>query len=65
MSNTIDTEWTKMSNSFDITRGSTYREGMFTERVRRAFRAVVQHVDVLPDTLVLRALEVPERATRH
>ena len=54
-----------MSKSFDIDCEATYLGDMFTERVRRAFRAVTRHVDVMPDTLVLRALEVPERAGHH
>jgi hypothetical protein len=30
---------------------------MFVIRVRQAFQAVTRHLDVLPDTLVLRAME--------
>lgn len=52
-----------MSNAFDITSTATYRGRMFADRVRRAFRAVSQHVDVMPDTLVIRALEAPERVS--
>ena len=50
-----------MSNGFDINGSPTYLGGMFADRVRRAFRAVTQRVDVMPDTLVIRALEAPER----
>ena len=53
----------KMSNVFDISRSATYFGRMFADRVRRAFRAVTQAVDVMPDTLVIRALEAPERAS--
>ena len=52
-----------MSNAFDINGTPTYRGRMFADRVRRAFRAVTQAVDVMPDTLVIRALEAPERAS--
>ena len=52
-----------MSNAFDIDGAQTYRGSMFADRVRRAFRAVTRHVDVMPDTLVIRALEVPERVS--
>ena len=52
-----------MSNAFDINGTPTYRGRMFADRVRRAFRAVSRHVDVMPDTLVIRALEVPERVS--
>ena len=52
-----------MSNAFDIDGAPPYRGGMFADRVRRAFRAVSRHVDVMPDTLVIRALEVPERVS--
>jgi hypothetical protein len=53
----------KMSNGFDISSVATYRGRMFADRVRRAFRAVTRHVDVMPDTLVIRALEAPERVS--
>ncbi len=52
-----------MSNGFDISSVATYRGRMFADRVRRAFRAVTRHVDVMPDTLVIRALEAPERVS--
>jgi|DEB0MinimDraft_3_1074331.scaffolds.fasta_scaffold00134_9 membrane-anchored protein YejM (alkaline phosphatase superfamily) len=54
-----------MSNGFDIAEISVYLVFMFTDRVRRAFRAVSRHVDVLPDTLVLRALEGGHPAQSH
>ena len=53
----------KMSNGFDIGCGATYFGRMFADRVRRAFRAVTHAVDVMPDTLVIRALEAPERVS--
>lgn len=52
-----------MSNDFDILNRATYLKSMFADRVRRAFRAVTQAVDVMPDTLVIRALEAPERVS--
>lgn len=53
-----------MSTQFDIETPSVYLMFMFTNRVRRAFQAVARHVDVMPDTLVIRALEGSDHAPR-
>jgi hypothetical protein len=63
VSTVIDMRCKEMSNGFDISRPATYLGGMFADRVRRAFRAVTRHVDVMPDTLVIRALDAPERVS--
>lgn len=52
-----------MSTGFDIASRATYLGRMLADRVRRAFRAMTRHVDVMPDTLVIRALEAPERVS--
>ena len=59
MSTVIDMGPREVSNGFDIRLLSVYPVFMFVDRVRRAMRAVVSHVDVQPDTLVLRAMQVP------
>lgn len=51
---------TKVSNRFDIVPGATYRGGMFVDRVRQMMRSVARHVDVMPDTLVIRAMNPGE-----
>jgi hypothetical protein len=70
VSTVIDTLLMKMSTLFDTASGSVYPVFMFAERVRRAVQAVTSHVDVFPDTLILRAMEPAsagraEVTTRH
>ena len=53
-----------MSNAFDIAGERAYRGGMFSTRMRRLFSSMSRHVDVMPDTLVLRAWEGLEPSSR-
>jgi hypothetical protein len=55
-----------MSSLFDIFGGSTYGVDMIKSRMRSMVDGISKLLDLMPEPLVLRALEAPEpRRARH
>lgn len=61
----IDTPNTNMSSVFDISGFPAYRGGMIKIEVRKFVSGISAFIDTLPDPLVLRAMDVPQKSTRQ
>jgi hypothetical protein len=53
-----------MSNVFDIHGGAAYGVGMFRTRMHSMVTGINRFWDLLPEPLVLRAMQAPERTPR-
>jgi hypothetical protein len=65
MSDILDSDEIPMSSLFDISCAATYPFPMFKSRVTHMVHGIERFLDLLPEPLVLRALEPTGRDQAH